>query len=222
MKNYGIFDVLGPVMIGPSSSHTAGAEKLGRAARSISEENIKSVVFYLHGSFAKTYRGHGTDRALVAGILGMEPDDERIKNSFKIAKDAGIDVRFVESDLGDVHPNTVRIEITKTDGTLVNVTGSSIGGGNIVVTNINGDSVEFSGEYPVILVKHYDKRGMISKITFALALGNINIATLKVGRTMKGDIATTVIETDNKVSKDVVKELHALDGVLNVKAINLI
>lgn len=222
MKNYGIFDVLGPVMIGPSSSHTAGAEKLGRAARSIAEENIKSVVFYLHGSFAKTYRGHGTDRALVAGILGMEPDDERIKDSFKIAKDAGIDVQFVESDLGDVHPNTVRIEITKTDGTLINVTGSSIGGGNIVVTNINGDSVEFSGEYPVILVKHFDKRGMISKITFALALGNINIATLKVGRTMKGDIATTVIETDNKVSKDVVKELHALDGVLNVKAINLI
>lgn len=222
MKNYGIFDVLGPVMIGPSSSHTAGAEKLGRAARSIAEENIKSVVFYLHGSFAKTYRGHGTDRALVAGILGMEPDDERIKDSFKIAKDAGIDVQFVESDLGDAHPNTVRIEITKTDGTLVNVTGSSIGGGNIVVTNINGDSVEFSGEYPVILVKHFDKRGMISKITFALALGNINIATLKVGRTMKGDIATTVIETDNKVSKDVVKELHALDGVLNVKAINLV
>lgn len=222
MKNYGIFDVLGPVMIGPSSSHTAGAEKLGRAARSIAEENIKSVVFYLHGSFAKTYRGHGTDRALVAGILGMEPDDERIKDSFKIAEDAGIDVRFIESDLGDVHPNTVRIEITKTDDTLVNVTGSSIGGGNIVVTNINGDSVEFSGEYPVILVKHFDKRGMISKITFALALGNINIATLKVGRTMKGDIATTVIETDNKVSKDVVKELQALDGVLNVKAINLI
>ncbi len=222
MKNYGIFDVLGPVMIGPSSSHTAGAEKLGRAARSIAEENIKSVVFYLHGSFAKTYRGHGTDRALVAGILGMEPDDERIKDSFKIAENAGIDVRFVESDLGDVHPNTVRIEITTTDGTLVNVTGSSIGGGNIVVTNINGDTVEFSGEYPVILVKHFDKRGMISKITFALALGNINIATLKVGRTMKGDIATTVIETDNKVSKDVVKELQALDGVLNVKAINLI
>lgn len=222
MKNYGVFDVLGPIMIGPSSSHTAGAEKLGRAARSIAEENIRSVTFYLHGSFAKTYSGHGTDRALVAGILGMEPDDERIRESFKIAKDAGIDVHFVESDLGDVHPNTVKIEITKADGSVVSITGSSIGGGNIIITNINEDSVEFGGEYPVIIIKHYDKRGMISKVTFALALGNINIATLKVGRTMKGDIATTVIETDNLVSMDVVKELKALDGVINVKAINLI
>lgn len=221
MKNYGVFDVLGPVMIGPSSSHTAGAEKLGRAARSIAEGDIKSVAFYLHGSFSKTYRGHGTDRALVAGILGMKPDDERIRDSFKVAEDAGIDIQFIKADLGDVHPNTVKMEITKTNGNLVSVTGSSIGGGNIVVTDINGDSVEFGGEYPVILVKHNDRRGMISKITFALALGNINIATLKVGRTMRGDIATTLIETDNMVSKDVVSEITAVDGVINVKAINL-
>lgn len=220
MKNYSVFDILGPVMIGPSSSHTAGAERLGRVAKRIAGDNFKAVSFYLHGSFAKTYKGHGTDRALIAGILGMETYDERIKNSFDIAKEKGIDIEFIETDLGDVHPNTVKIIIHKNDGNDVSVTGSSIGGGSIMVTNINGDDMEFTGEYPVIIIKHTDKKGMISKISFALAMNGINIATLKVGREVKGEVATTVVETDTNVSKAVVEELSKIDSVISVRAVN--
>jgi L-serine dehydratase len=222
MKNYSIFDILGPIMIGPSSSHTAGAERLGRAAKRISGGEIKAVTFYLHGSFAKTQKGHGTDRALVAGILGMETYDERIKNSFDIAKEKGIAINFEEADLGDVHPNTVKIIIHKADGTDVEVIGSSIGGGSISIINIDGDAMEFSGEYPVIIIKHCDKRGIISKISFALAMGNINIAALKVEREVKGEFATTVVETDNDISKDLVEELRGIDSVISVRAINRI
>ena len=222
MKEYSLFDILGPIMIGPSSSHTAGAERLGRAAKQIAGEGIQSVIFYLHGSFAKTYKGHGTDRALIAGILGMETYDERIKDSFEIAQKQGIGIEFVEADLGDVHPNTVKIVITKDDSTTVSVTGSSIGGGNIVIINIDGDDVEFTGNYPVILIKHIDKRGMISKISFALAMNEINIATLKVSRVLKGDVATTVVETDSNVTSTVLEEISTIDSVVSVRAVNRI
>ena len=222
MKNYSVFDILGPVMIGPSSSHTAGAERLGRAAKRIAGDDFKSVTFYLHGSFAKTYKGHGTDRALVAGILGMETYDERIKNSFDIAKENGIDIEFIETDLGDVHPNTVKIVIHKNDGINVTLTGSSIGGGSISIINIDGDDMEFSGEYPVIIIKHQDKKGMISKISFALAMSEINIATLKVSREVKGETATTVVETDNNVPIEVVNEISKIDSVISVRAVNAI
>lgn len=222
MKEYSLFDILGPIMIGPSSSHTAGAERLGRAAKQIAGDGIKSVSFYLHGSFAKTYKGHGTDRALIAGILGMETYDERIKDSFEIAQKQGIGIEFIETDLGDVHPNTVKIVITKDDNTTVSVTGSSIGGGNIVIINIDGDDVEFTGNYPVILIKHIDKRGMISKISFALAMNEINIATLKVSRVLKGDVATTVVETDSNVTSTVLEEISTIDSVVSVRAVNRI
>jgi L-serine dehydratase len=222
MKEYSLFDILGPIMIGPSSSHTAGAERLGRAAKQIAGDGIKSVVFYLHGSFAKTYKGHGTDRALIAGILGMETYDEKIKDSFEIAHKQGIEIEFVETDLGDVHPNTVKIVITKDDNTEVSVTGSSIGGGNIIIINIDGDDVEFTGNYPVILIKHIDKRGMISKISFALAMNEINIATLKVSRVLKGDLATTVVETDSNVTSTVLEEISTIDSVISVRAVNRI
>lgn len=220
MKNYSVFEILGPVMIGPSSSHTAGAARLGMAARLIANSDFISAVFYLHGSFAKTYRGHGTDRALVGGILGMEPHDERIKESFKIAEEKGIGISFVETDLGDVHPNTVKIVLNKKDGTSVSVTGSSVGAGNILIIDIDGDSLELNGQYPVIIIKHKDRRGMISKISFAVALGNINIATLKVGRESKGEIATTVIETDNVIPEHIIKEISKIDGVISVRALS--
>jgi len=222
MKNYSIFDILGPVMIGPSSSHTAGAERLGRVAKRISGGDFKSVTFYLHGSFASTYKGHGTDRALIAGILGMETYDVRIKNSFDIAKEKGINIEFIPADLGDVHPNTVKIVIHKNDGSDVSVTGSSVGGGSIMVTNIDGDDMNFTGEYPVIIIKHTDKKGMISKISFALAMNGINIASLKVGREVKGEEATTVIETDTNISKEIVNELSKIDSVISVRAVNSI
>lgn len=219
MKNYSAFEILGPIMIGPSSSHTAGAARLGRAARHIAQNDFVSVTFYLHGSFAKTYRGHGTDRALVAGILGMETSDERIKDSFKIAEEKGIGIEFIETDLGDVHPNTVKIVLKRKNGTSISVTGSSVGGGNILIIDIDGDPLELNGQYPVIIIKHKDMRGMISKISFAVALGNINIATLKVGRESKGEVATTVIETDNVVPESIIKEIKNIDGVVSVRAL---
>lgn len=216
MKKYSAFEILGPVMIGPSSSHTAGAERIGRAAYMISGGDIVKAAFYLHGSFAKTYRGHGTDRALVAGILGMEPYDERIKNSFEIAKEKNIDIKFIEDDLGDVHPNTVRIEMVKSDGKKLELTGSSIGGGNILITSINGANAEFTGEYPGLIVKHMDKKGMISRITLSIALGEVNIVTLRLTRDNKGEIATSIIETDSSIPENVINDISRMDGVISV------
>ena len=134
MREYSVFDILGPIMIGPSSSHTAGAARLGKEAREIVGEDFKAVKFYLHGSFAATYKGHGTDRALVAGTLGMEPDDEHLRDALQIAKEKGIDVEFIPADLGtDKHPNTVKMVFIMKDGTEKEVTGSSIGGGNVLM-----------------------------------------------------------------------------------------
>lgn len=221
MSSSSIFDILGPVMIGPSSSHTAGALRLGKAARIICGAEFDAATFYLHGSFAKTYRGHGTDRALAAGILGMGTEDERIINALDIAKEEGISIDFVEADMGDVHPNTVKICLTKKDGHIVTVTGSSIGGGNITITNIDGDAVSFDGKYPVIVVKHFDKPGMISQITSVIAAQSINIATLRVGRIAKGDIATTVVETDQPIPQNAVAEIERIENVIAVRVVNM-
>ncbi|KPU26484.1 serine dehydratase [Caloranaerobacter sp. TR13] len=220
MKNYSTFDILGPIMIGPSSSHTAGAARLGKVAMEIAGNDFEAVTFYLHGSFAKTYKGHGTDRALVAGILGMEPYDERLRNSLNIAKEKGVKIRFVETDLGYEHPNTVKIVFYMSNGLKVDVTGSSIGGGSIVITNINGYNVEFSGIYPTLVIRHIDKKGIISKVTTVLAEHDINIATMKVNRKIKGKEASMIIETDHKIDSIVIEELQNIKEIINVKAIN--
>lgn len=220
MKNYSVFDILGPIMIGPSSSHTAGAQRLGRAARSIAGDDFKSVTFLLHGSFAKTYKGHGTDKALTAGILGMDTQDENIKNSLPIAEKKGIKISFAAADLGDVHPNTVKIIFHRNDGSDFYVTGSSIGGGNIIITDINGNIVEFNGQYPIIIIKHKDRVGMISKMSSIVAASGINIASFKVDRELKGEIATAVIETDTKISKSTEEKLLGIKGVVSVNSID--
>jgi L-serine dehydratase len=220
MKNYSVFDILGPIMIGPSSSHTAGAARLGKVARYISGPDFTSVTFYLHGSFAKTYRGHGTDKALVAGVLGMEPHNDKLKYSINIAKKLGISIQFIETDLGYQHPNTVKIVFNKTDGKKVEVTGSSIGGGNILITNIDGYKVKFTGEFPTLFIRHNDKKGVISKVTTVLAQKDINIATMKVNRKDKGTEASMIIETDDEISEDIVKQLSEIDNILSVRAIN--
>jgi len=218
MKEYGIFDVLGPVMIGPSSSHTAGAARLGKIAAQIEGNNFCKVSFLLHGSFAKTYKGHGTDRALVAGVLGMEPSDERIRDSLKIAKEKGIEIEFIETDLGYEHPNTVKIIFYKTDDNKFYVTGSSIGGGNILVTDIDGTKVEFTGALPTLILKYNDKKGTISKISTILSYNEINIATMKVTRDNK--IATMVLEADSNIDDSVIKEISKFKDIFYIKAIN--
>lgn len=218
MKNYGVFDILGPIMIGPSSSHTAGAARLGKIAREIADKSFNGISFYLHGSFAKTYKGHGTDRALVAGILGMEPSDERIRDSLSIAREKGISVEFIETDLGYVHPNTVKIVFhykNKEDFFLI---GSSIGGGNILITNLNGDEIEFSGNYPTILIRYNDQKGSISRITSILSNEDINIATMKVTR--EGKVATMVMEIDSPIENVIIEKIKSLDEIIYITGIN--
>jgi len=218
MNEYGVFDILGPVMIGPSSSHTAGAARLGKIARQIVGTDFNNVVFYLHGSFAKTFQGHGTDKALVAGILGMEPSDERLRDSFEIAKSKGIEFKFVETDLGYQHTNTVKIEFKFDDKEDIYITGSSIGGGSILITDINGNNVEFSGDYPTILIKYVDQKGVISRISSILSNNDINIATMKVTR--ENDIATMVVETDSEINEDAIHEIDKLNETIYIKGIN--
>lgn len=208
-------------MIGPSSSHTAGAARLGKVARSIAGGGIEKVEFLLHGSFSKTYRGHGTDRALVAGILGFDPWDEKLRDSISIAEDKGIEINFVETDLGDVHPNTVKFLITLNDGKTVEVMGSSIGGGNIVVNEIDSEKVEFYGDYPTLLIKHKDLPGMLSKVSALISDANVNIAFLRVFRKAKGKTATMVFETDTAIPESTINKIEKLKNVENVRVINI-
>lgn len=148
VKHYGVFDMIGPVMVGPSSSHTAGAARLGLFARHLCGEEIKKAVFYMHGSFAETYAGHGTDKALLAGIQGIRYDDERLKSAYELAAQKEIQAEFIPADLGEVHPNTVHMELTTESGNVFTMTGSSIGGGSICITEIDGVEVQFPGNVP--------------------------------------------------------------------------
>ncbi|AYD39354.1 L-serine ammonia-lyase, iron-sulfur-dependent, subunit beta [Clostridium fermenticellae] len=221
MREYSAFDILGPIMIGPSSSHTAGAARLGKVARTIAGGSIKKVEFLLHGSFAQTYKGHGTDKALVAGILGMNPWDENLKHSMDIAKKKGLEYKFIETNLGDMHPNTVKFIITKQDDTEVEVMGCSIGGGNILITEVDGDKVEFSGTYPTILINHIDVPGMVAKVSDILYKYNINIAFMRVYRkNVKGAAAAMVFEVDDKIGNEVIEEIRKVHNIHKVIAIN--
>lgn len=219
MKSVGVFDILGPIMVGPSSSHTAGAARLGKVARAVAGADIEDVTFYLHGSFAKTYKGHGTDRALVAGILGMEPSDLRLRDSLDIAKEMGLKIRFREADLGDVHPNTVKFVIKVKEGTY-ELIGSSIGGGSIEVTSVNGNSVNFTGAYPTIIVSNKDVPGVLSKVASILYDNDINIAFMKVFRNQKGRDATMVFEVDHEVTSEIIGNVKAIEGINKVIMIN--
>lgn len=207
-------EILGPVMIGPSSSHTAGACRIGKISRYIVNEDIREVKFYLHGSFGKTYIGHGTDRALTAGILGMDTDDDRIVNSMEIAKKIGLKISFVEKDLGSsYHPNTVELHITTVSGKEFFIIGSSVGGGNIEILSINGRSVYFTGNYNTLLINHIDKLGLVNKISEILFKNNVNIAYLKVFRDRKGNKASMVFELDDYVDENMVEQIKNIEDV---------
>lgn len=219
MKSVGVFDILGPIMVGPSSSHTAGAARLGKVARAVAGGDIKEVTFLLHGSFAKTYKGHGTDRALVAGILGMEPSDLRLRDSLEIAKEMGLKIKFKEADLGDVHPNTVKF-IIKGEENTYELVGSSIGGGSIEVTSVNGNSVNFTGAYPTIIVSNKDVPGVLSKVSSLLYDNDINIAFMKVFRNQKGKDATMVFEVDHEVTPEIIGSVKTIEGINKVIMIN--
>ena len=217
---YGIFDIMGPIMIGPSSSHTAGAVKIANTALYIAGEGFKKVEFVLYGSFAKTYKGHGTDRALVAGILGMEPSDKRLRNSLEIARERGLKFSFVESDLGDVHPNTVKFVMLTKSGETREVIGSSIGGGSIKINEVNGNKVEFTGDYPTLIIGQRDVPGVVSKVTKLLYDEGINIAFMSVFRRQRGQGANMIFELDYGVSEEIIEELKKIEHISRVIMIN--
>lgn len=220
MANIGIFYVLGPIMIGPSSSHTAGAARLGKIARTIVNKPIKDVTFLLHGSFKETYKGHGTDRALVAGILGMMPDDERLRDALLIAEKEGLEVHFLPADLGQVHPNTVKILMTDCDDINWEVLGSSIGGRLVEIYEINGNKVKITGEYPTIITCYDDIPGTVSKVSTLFYDNDINIAHMTLVRSQKGKDATMTFEVDNNVSEELIAAIKAVEGVNRVILIN--
>ncbi|MDQ0151214.1 L-serine ammonia-lyase, iron-sulfur-dependent subunit beta [Eubacterium multiforme] len=220
MNNVGVFDILGPIMIGPSSSHTAGAARLGKVARAVAGDEVVEVTFYLHGSFAKTYKGHGTDRALVAGILGMEPSDKRLRNSLEIAREKGLKFSFVESDLGDVHPNTVKFVMVTKSGETREVVGSSIGGGSIKINEVNGNKVEFTGDYPTLIIGQRDVPGVVSKVTKLLYDEGINIAFMSVYRRQRGQGANMIFELDYGVSENIIEEIKKIEHISRVIMIN--
>lgn len=216
-----ILDIMGPVMVGPSSSHTAGTARLGRVAREIVDEDPTEIRFFLHPALAKTYRGHGSDFALVGGSLGMSVDDPRIPEAIRIAEQADVVIEFNEEDLGDVHPNTVRIEI-KGKSREAEITGSSIGGAAIEVFNINGFAARFKGDSPTLLLFYRDRLGMIHQVTEIIASEGINIASLFCSRKERGRDAFMQIDIDTPVSKEGLKRICTLEDVWDARYVDRI
>ncbi|EGO8565029.1 L-serine ammonia-lyase, iron-sulfur-dependent, subunit beta [Enterococcus faecalis] len=210
-----VFDIIGPVMIGPSSSHTAGAARIGKVVRSIFGQQPDSVDIYLYESFAKTYRGHGTDIALVGGLLGMEPDDEQLANSLEIAYEQGMEVCFIPKSEKADHPNSVKIVVSSGDRKL-SVTGISIGGGNIQISELNGFKLSLSMGTPTFIVVHHDVPGMIAKVTNILSASDINISTMTVTRESKGEKAIMIIEVDQAEVGDIVMQLAEIPHIYSV------
>ena len=214
MRELSAFDIIGPVMVGPSSSHTAGALKIARIARRLVNGKITGVHFKLFGSFAKTYRGHGTDRALLGGILGMETDDLNIRNSYEIARERGINFMFdTEDGENPYHPNTVEITVFFEGGELT-LRGSSVGGGEIEITNINGTDISFSGQYDAFIIHQKDAPGVIAKIAGVFEKHNVNIAFMRVYR--DGHDAYSIVEIDGSAGDGFMKEIQSLPQIVSV------
>ena len=222
MSFISVFDVLGPNMIGPSSSHTAGAARIAYLAQKMINGPLVRVDFTLYGSFARTYRGHGTDRALLGGIMGFDTDDMRIRDSFQIAEEKGIAFCFVPNEEEtDVHPNTVDIHMVNAAGQEMTVRGESLGGGKARISRINGVDVDFTGEYSAIIVIHQDTPGVVAHITRCLAEENINIAFMKLFREEKGQTAYSIVESDDELPDSVSEKICQNPSVRNVMLVHL-
>ena len=212
-----LFDILGPVMVGPSSSHTAGAVRIGRIARRLlGEDTPERAEIGLSGSFAATGHGHGTDRAIVAGLLGMQPSDERIAVSFDIARQEGMDFSFSRATLPGEHPNTARIALTGRSGKTLTIVASSLGGGRIMVVEMNGLRANFSGDLPTLIVQNRDQPGHVSEVTSMLAHKGVNIATMQLYRDYPGGNAVMIIETDKAVPPEGIQWLERSEGITRV------
>lgn len=211
-----IFDILGPVMVGPSSSHTAGAARIGLIARQLFGRQPQRAQVYLHGSFAATGKGHGTDKALIAGLLGMKPDDMRIPESFEIAKELGMEFQIAEKDIREAHPNTAQIIMEAEGIKPMKIQAYSIGGGRIRVSKLDGIDVHFSGESNTLIVRNVDQPGRITEVAAALSNCDVNIATMQVFRDKRGGFAVMVVETDQVVSKEAIENLEKKEGIIKV------
>ena len=216
-----VFDIVGPVMIGPSSSHTAGAVRIGYVAGLILGSPAVKAEIHLHGSFARTYKGHGTDKALIAGIMGMLPDDERIRSSPELAVERGLDVTIIPDTIAGAHPNTARITLTAANGEQVTVQGSSTGGGNILINQINGLPVEFSGQCDTLIVVHRDTSGVIGEVSQYLGELGINVSNFRLSRSEKGGVAIMSIEVDGHVEPFMNEHINGMPNIIRSTALRL-
>lgn len=208
MKEYSPFEILGPIMVGPSSSHTAGACKIARLAAKICPDDYESVEFYLHGSFAFTYKGHGTDRALLGGIMGFKTYDSSIRNAYEIADERGIKYSFIPMNLGEnYHPNTVKIKFNYKDRDSEYVIGSSIGGGNMKIVDINGIEVDYDGKFPTLLFQYPEQKGVIADVSTILAKESYNIESINTSKDELTNIVTLTVELDEGASESVLNKL---------------
>lgn len=214
MEFISVFDVMGPNMVGPSSSHTAGSVSIALLARKMIEGKIKRAEYTLYGSFAKTYKGHGTDHALLGGTLGFSTDDLRIRDSYTLAKEAGIEFEFkVNETEVEVHPNTVDIHLVNQEDISLDIRGESVGGGKVRIIRINGVDVDFTGEYSTLIVIHRDRPGVVAYITKCLSDWNVNIAFMKLYREDKGATAYSIVESDEKIPLAVIEEIRKSENV---------
>lgn len=214
------FDIIGPIMVGPSSSHTAGAVKIGNIAQKLLGAPVRKADVFFHGSFLATGKGHGTDRALIAGLMGFPVDDPRIPDSFRYAEESGMEYHLSGIDLGDVHPNSVKLLLSG-EGHNIEVVAASVGGGAIRVTEIDGLPANFSGDYPTLVVSNLDQPGHVTEITSMLSHKSINIATMQLYRSSKGGHAVIVLECDQEVPPEAIRWLAHLEGILKVTYLGL-
>jgi L-serine dehydratase len=220
MKYRSVFDIIGPVMVGPSSSHTAGAAKIGRMARKLLGTTPERAKVTLYGSFAETYRGHGTDVAIAAGLLDFDESNTSLPDSLSIAKTEGMDITFsIDKETPVEQPNTARIYLSSGD-TDLELVGVSIGGGKIEITEVNGFSVSLSGSNPALLVLHHDKYGAVAEVAGLIAKYEMNISYMEVSRQDKGCLALMVIQTDEEIDEGLAAEMSGLPNILNVAVLS--
>ena len=211
-----IFDIMGPIMVGPSSSHTAGAVRIGRMARTLlGDEPVKAAV-HLHGSFAETGVGHGTNKALIAGLLGLAPDDLDIPNSFELAAERGLALTLDEAALRDAPPDSGQIELVGRGGGRLTIQACSTGGGRILVNRLDGVDVSFTGDYHTLIVQNMDNKGNLADVTTALSLARVNVANMSLNRSSKGGSVMMIIETDDPVPAYMVELIEKQPGILQV------
>ena len=216
-----IFDIMGPVMIGPSSSHTAGAARIGLITRHLLGCRPAAVELVLHGSFAATGKGHGTDRALVAGLLGLAPDDPDLPRSFALAKEAGMEVAVDTVTLRGAHPNTVVLQVTGAGGRSMEVNASSLGGGRVRVNAIDGLEAAFTGDYPTLIIRNQDQPGAVAEVSAILSQRQVNIAAMQLYRDRRGGLAVMVLESDQSIPAEAVEALRSAPGIVRVTYLDL-